>query len=74
MRCTGLKKYMPQKFCGRFSPLASKVMGNGRGVAGEQASSPILGFGFSQYRGFLRVLDHTASTTRSTWPDAPLDS
>ncbi|CSI11793.1 Uncharacterised protein [Vibrio cholerae] len=27
MRCTGLKKCIPQKFCGRLSDLASRLMG-----------------------------------------------
>lgn len=66
IRCTGLKKCMPQKFSGRFSALASSLIGmvdvfdastvSGRTLSSVSASTAFFTFGFST----------TASTTTST--------
>ncbi len=71
MRCTGLKKCMPQKFSGRLRFCARRVMEMVEVLevrmvcsltsASTSVSTASLTFGFST----------TASTTRSTLPKSP---
>ncbi|MOA47313.1 hypothetical protein D3C78_1699380 [compost metagenome] len=69
--CTGLKKCMPQKFSGRFSPAASRSIEMVEVLVARMVSAPTCASTSASTACLTLGFSTTASITMSTWAKSP---